>query len=100
GFGVVRSGATTAGQTNTFTYTAPAGTLVAFDSLTNTSPTTVELLDPTSQQIFNIQGGADAGPYLLPRSGTYTMNVVGNGTGDYKLRLLDLSSNSTALTIG
>ena len=103
GFGTVRSGNTAAGQTNDFAYTAPAGLPVFLDSQTNASPVTIYFLDPSNTPAFQVNGGADSGPYFLPRSGTYTLRVVGNDAGSYQFRLLDLSpsgTGGTALTKG
>ena len=103
GFGTVRSGTTAADQTNNFTCTAPAGLPVMLDALTNSSPVTVYLLDPTGAAVFAVNGGSDSGPVRLPRSGTYTLSIVGTDAGSYHLRLLDLSpsgSGAAALALG
>src|ERR1043166_5512574 len=101
GFGVLQSGTTVSGQTNVSTYTAAAGTVVMLDLLTNTAPANYQLKDPNGNDVFYVGNNSpDSGTYVLPLSGTYTLNILGIGSGDYSLRLLDLNSNSTALTFG
>ena len=101
GFGTVHSGNISANTTNSYTYTAPAGLPVYFDNLdTSGQSLVVDLLDPTGGVVFTVGEILDAGPYILPRSGSYTLNVRGyNGaSGNYNFRLLDLSQ-SPALTL-
>ncbi|MDE3066243.1 MAG: hypothetical protein KGJ60_01700 [Verrucomicrobiota bacterium] len=97
GFGVEHSGNIASGQTNSFTLTAPAGLPVYFDSLDISGQSLdVDLIDPYGNTVFTVNETADAGPYILPRSGTYTLDVRGyNGTasGNYDFRLLDLTTS-------
>jgi hypothetical protein len=47
------------------------------------------------RKVFASAGVSDAGPYVLPRSGTYTVNVVaGASDADFLFRLLDLNASS------
>ncbi|HUL50941.1 MAG TPA: hypothetical protein VLU94_00005 [Candidatus Nitrosotalea sp.] len=95
GFGVVHSGTLSLGQTNSFLLAASAGLPVYFDSLDNTGQAlTVDLIDPFGGVVFSINETYDTGPYVLPRSGTYTLSVRGStGGGSYNFRLLDLSTS-------
>jgi predicted secreted protein len=102
GFGTVRSGNISANVTNSYTYTAPAGLPVYFDNLDASGQSLlVDLLDPTGGVVFSVSEVSDSGPYTLPRSGTYTLNVRGPGgsSGNYNFRLLDLTQ-SPALVLG
>jgi len=98
GFGTIHSGTVSANQTNSFTYTAPAGLPIYFDSLdTSGQSLEIDLFDPTGGVVFATSEIADSGPYILPRSGTYTFNVRGPGgsSGNYNFRLLDLTASPT-----
>jgi large repetitive protein len=95
GFGVSHSGTVNANQTNSFTYTAPAGLPVYFDSLDRSGQSlVVDLVDPFGNAVFSVGEIADSGPYVLPRSGNYTLNVRGPGgaSGNFNFRLLDGSA--------
>jgi hypothetical protein len=98
GFGTVHSGTISANQTNSFTYTGPAGLPVYFDSLDASGQVLVaDLMDPMGNAVFSTGETSDAGPFVLPRSGTYTLNVrgPGGGSGNYSFRLLDLTASPT-----
>jgi hypothetical protein len=99
----VVAGSITAGQRLTNTFTAPAGTLLYFDSLDRTtSAVVVELRDPVDARIFFIGTTADSEPYFLSRSGTYSLLIGGadrNSTGNYRFRLIDLASTASSLTL-
>src|SRR5439155_1782341 len=79
---------------------APAGLPVYFDALTDNSTVNVQLVAPSGSQVFSINGGADAGPYFLPESGNYTLNVIGAGDGSFDFRMLNLNVDSTNLVFG
>jgi large repetitive protein len=97
GFGVVNSGNLSANQTNSYTYTGSAGTPVYFDSQdTSGQNLFIELIAPDGTTVFTVGETSDSsGPYTLPRSGTYTLNVRGysGASGNYSFRLLDLSAS-------
>ncbi|HTL16765.1 MAG TPA: hypothetical protein VL793_05985, partial [Patescibacteria group bacterium] len=98
GFGTIQSGTVSANLTNSFSYTASAGLPVYFDSLDVSGQSlVVDLMDPTGQPIFSVTETSDTGPYVLPRSGTYTLNVRGSGgaSGNFSFRLLDLTASPT-----
>src|SRR5262249_40777586 len=98
GFGTVNSGNLAGGQTNSYTYTASAGIPVFFDSQdTSGQNLIVDLMDPTGTAVFSTYEISDTGPYILPHSGTYTLNVRGlsGASGNYSFRLLDLSTSPT-----
>src|SRR5678815_12329 len=78
GLGAMVAGSITAGQRLTNTFTAPAGTLVYFDSLDRNTPAVVlEVRDPANAQVFFIGATADSGPFFLSRSGTYSLIIGG-----------------------
>ncbi len=97
GFGAVNSGTIATGQTNSFAYTAPAGLPVFFDSQDASGQNLVaDLIGPDGNAVFTVGETSDSGPYVLPRSGAYTLSVRGyNGTvsGNYSFRLLDLTAS-------
>jgi len=72
-----------------------------FDALTNDSAVTIYFTSPSNELVFALSGTSDSGPHVLPRSGTYTVDVVA-GTSDaaFLFRLLDLNASSVPLTNG
>jgi hypothetical protein len=96
GLGVELSGGIFAGQTNTTTFTGPAGLPIYFDSMDRGgSSLVIDLRDPTGALVFSVAETADAGPYALPRSGTYSVQVRAfspDATGLYRFRILDLTT--------
>jgi hypothetical protein len=95
GFGSVYSGISTSAPT-TQTFTASAGTLVYFDSQSSSPGVAARLLDPKGNQIFDINASGDSGAILLKRSGTYTLQLAGNGY--YQYQMIDLGT-ATDLTL-
>lgn len=97
GFATAHSGTISSGQTNAFSVTGPAGLPIYFDSLDISGQSlVVDLIDPFGVSVFNVSETADAGPYVLPRSGTYSLQVRAynnTASGNYNFRLLDLSSS-------
>ncbi|WP_094583979.1 Calx-beta domain-containing protein [Synechococcus sp. BO 8801] len=85
-----------------FTFTAAAGTLLYIDSLDpDFDSVSLQILDQGNgnASIYSANATSDSSAGLiLPRSGSYTVRV--NGSGDYNFRILDLSANATALTLG
>jgi hypothetical protein len=103
GFGTVQIGTIVGGQEDQFNFTAPAGLLVYFDSQDfDFDALTATLLDPASSAVFTTNASFDSGPHVLPRSGSYTLNLRGTqagDTGDYSVRLLDLTNDAIALAL-
>ena len=98
GLGTVHAGNISANATNSFTFTAPAGLPIYFDNLdTSGQSLVVDLIDPTTNVVFSVGEISDSGPWVLPHSGTYTVNVRGpNGaSGNFNFRLLDLTTSPT-----
>ena len=96
GLGVPLSGTVNGGQTNSSSFVANAGLPVYFDSLDNSGQSlVVDLIDPAGVPVFSVNETQDSGPYVLPRSGTYSLNVRGPGgaSGNFNFRLLDLSAS-------
>jgi hypothetical protein len=98
GFGEVREGVFEGEQPPTFTYSATAGTWIWFDSLDN-GPYYCELQNSNGAAVATFWGYGDAGPYLLSKSGNYTVVVRSQGAGSYRFRLLNLSA-APLLTLG
>jgi hypothetical protein len=106
GWNATQSGSLAAGAFADFTFTAPAGRLVYFDTLDRDNDSAVVTLrDPDNQVVFlgGNNASSDYGPYQLLKSGTYTLRVS-NGSAvsaaDYKFRFLDLATAATAYTLG
>jgi len=103
GFGIVQSGEIDPGGEETFTFDAPAGLRVYFDSLnTNSNQLTYQLINPENQQVFFIDATSDRDTFTLPISGTYTLTVSGansSETENYSFQFIDLAVNSTELTL-
>jgi len=93
---VVRTGTTTSGQTNTYTFTGTAGLPIYLDNQTNNGLVCHQLLDPNGEQILYICPGSDAGPYYLPTNGTYTLHVLGQGDGDFRFRWMNLAGSAAS----
>jgi RHS repeat-associated protein len=95
GFGVTQSGTLAAGMSTSFTYAAPAGLPIYFDhQLADLGFLSVSFTGPGGATIF---GGRnfDAGPFVLPASGSYTATVVNTdpaNSGAYAFRILDLTT--------
>jgi hypothetical protein len=102
GLGTVQTGTLTSGPQST-TFTGTQGQWVYLDSQDRTSTSlTVELDDPDNKAVFSMNAAYDAGPYQLPRSGTYTLSIKPastGATGSYRFRLLDLTNGALALTL-
>src|SRR5262249_6089221 len=99
------NGTITAGEVETFTFTAPAGQRIYFDSQDGDSDQiSIGIVSPSNTSIVNTNlAPADPGTFLLTESGTYTVRIQGNSptsTGDYRFRLLALPADATALTLG
>ncbi len=95
GWDSVLQGTIANGSTTEFTLEGVAGRPFFFDSLdVDYDGVYVTLLDPDGTAVFlnNHWATFDAGPYTLPKTGTYTLQVQGNGGGDYKLRMIDLTA--------
>jgi hypothetical protein len=99
GFGTVHSGSVAQDATNSFTFTAPAGTVAYYDSLQTYNGVTAQLLDPDGNALHQGDAGYNGGPLVLPRSGTYTVNIIGSAAGDYSFRMLNCSA-APVLSLG
>ncbi len=100
--GDIRSGNLSGGQQDTLTFTAPAGTWVYYDAMDRTANNfSAELRDPGSNVIFSVGAGADSGPYVLPRSGQYTLAIRGGPTvsGTFKYRLLNWTGGTSPVAL-
>lgn len=103
GFGVPQAGTVGMNAVQDYPVTAPAGTMLYYDALATTLPTTatVRLLDPDGSTVFETAAPTDLGPFFLPRSGTYTARVLGNSTGGaYNFQLLNVGASALPVTFG
>jgi len=109
GFNIVRSGNIDPGQTNTFAITGSAGTPIYYDALVQegSSDIGMQIVAPSGEIVVDRNSGYswgnatyDYGPVVLPRSGTYTLRIIGNSGGYYRFRVLNLWSNSTPIVFG
>ncbi len=100
GFNAEQTGTLASGASTSFTYTAPGGLPVYFNSLGFSEAILATLTDPSNNDVFNSSG--NAGPYLLPASGTYTLTLTNNSgaSGTYDLNLLSLPDTATSLALG
>jgi hypothetical protein len=96
----VTGGIGEAGEEDVFTFTGTIGQRLYFDSLDDAFGATIQLFDPTGDNIRNFTSSFDSDPFILNESGTYrlTVNPSANNTGNYNFRLLDLAS-ATNLTL-
>ena len=95
-FPITQSGSLS-GSPTTFTFTAAAGKQLLFDALELSNNVYVRIFDPAGSQIYENWSYADSGNAIVtPRSGTYTVQLSGNGSYDF--RLLDLPASATALS--
>jgi RHS repeat-associated protein len=101
-FGVEISGTLNPGETADFQATAPAGLMVYFDSLDPSSvDLEVDLLGPGNELLATANSSADAGPFVTPRSGTYTARVRGKqpgSQGGFRFRFVDVRAAATDVT--
>lgn len=110
GFNIVRSGTVNPGQTNSVGFAAPAGTPAYYDALVRGGESDIgmEIIAPSGETMVSRNSGSsgwgnatfDYGPFVLPQSGTYTIRIIGNSGGSYRFKLLNLWSNSTAISYG
>jgi hypothetical protein len=83
------------GDEKDYTVSGSAGQQLYFQGESSASAVTLHLLRPDGQDIgLYITSAADAGPFVLPLDGGYTLTATGGGA--FAFRLLDLSS-ATAL---
>jgi small nuclear ribonucleoprotein (snRNP)-like protein/putative NADH-flavin reductase len=93
------------GERDHYNFTLAAATRLAFDSFTNNSNINWSLVGPAGlfvdQRLFTSSDSFDGNPLLNLPAGNYTLTVdgVGDATGPYQFRLLDLAS-ATAITPG
>jgi hypothetical protein len=102
GFGTIHTGTIEHGETNTFHYTAPAGTTVFFDSLGGESSWLIaDLSGPDGALVSWTWAWDDGRPVTLPLSGSYTLELrpyeASHPVGSYAFRLLDLNSSAVRL---
>ncbi len=92
------------GTTQTYNFTARAGTALYLDSLDDQDTgmqIQIDSADGTFVLFTNEIG--DSGPFYLADSGEYRLTVFGNnvpGGGSYRFRLLDIAAASIPLTLG
>lgn len=98
GLNTVLTGSVVNATPVTNTFSAAAGVVIYFDSQDRTSSGVgIDIRDPANAVLQSFTAANDAGPYLLPAAGKYS--VVVRGTGSYRFRILDLATVPT-LTLG
>ncbi|MBM4005276.1 MAG: phosphatase PAP2 family protein, partial [Planctomycetes bacterium] len=104
GFDLVHQGDFAPGEQDVVNFDAAAGLRFFFDTLdSDFDATIVRLVDPFGATIHERSASYDMGMDILPFSGTYQLVLYANSpddSGDYRFRLLDLDSNSTAIVPG
>ena len=104
GFDTPQSGTLAAGASTNFTFTAPAGLPVFYNSLVRDSNAlNVRLADPNGQTVFSsYYGDNDQGPDVLTASGTYTLTLTNasGGTLPYDFDMLALPQAATSIATG
>jgi large repetitive protein len=99
GLGPLYSGSLAGGQQASTSFTAVAGTWIYLDSQDKDfDPVEIRLLDPAGTQVFSVNASNDQGPTLLPRTGSYTVNVRNTSIStpsDYSYRIVDLGTASS-----
>ena len=105
GLPMTESGSLDAGDSISFTFTAPAGLPLYFNSLDRSyGPITAELVDPNNNTIFSSDyASSNEGPFILSVPGTYTLTLTSSdssGSDPYSFVLESLADAATSLTIG
>ncbi len=105
GFDTAESGTLANGATTSYTFTAPAGLPVYFNSLGFSEPIGVTFTSPTGATILNGYQPyyyGNTGPYFLPSTGTYTLKLdnTSGASGTYDFNFLSLPSAATSLALG
>src|SRR6185437_2693422 len=104
GFDTLQSGTLDAGASTSFTFTAPAGLPVYFNSLDRSfSPVNVAFTDPNGNTGFsNYYASYNEGPYILTSSGQYTLTFtnVGSSANPYSFNMLSLPDAAMSLSLG
>src|SRR5262249_39224423 len=82
GFNTPYSGTPGAGEVQTVTLTGTAGMAIYADSLDPTSSVSWRLTSPGGADIFSPRSASpDAGAFVLPESGTYTLTLQASTAG-------------------
>ncbi len=103
-FDAVQSGTLAAGQSVSLEYPASAGTQIYFDNLRAGAGATVQLIDPSGENVASTGSNSSnydptySAPVVLRMTGTYQVKIT--GTGDYKFRILALPGAAADLTLG
>ena len=104
GLPMTASGSLDAGDSISFTFTAPAGLPLYFNSLDRSyGPITAALDDPDGNNILSNNASYNEGPFILSVPGTYTLTLTSSdssGSDPYSFVLESLADAATSLTIG
>ncbi|MFN9534330.1 MAG: C-type lectin domain-containing protein, partial [Pseudanabaena sp.] len=90
---------TTANQLDEYTFTASAGTVIWYDSMTGTNDwrERVKIINPDGTQLLEGEARYDNGSYTLQQSGTYKVQLrdyYNQATNrNYKFQILELPKN-------
>ncbi len=98
-FNTVESGSVAANSTQTFTFTAPAGTPIYFNDQLSTSNSTINLnlTGPSNYSAPSLVGNVT----ILPASGTYTLSLANplGSAQNYQFEMLSLPTASQPLSL-
>jgi len=91
---VVQTTLSAAGEQDDYTFTGTVGQRVFFDGLASTINISARLFAPSTDLVFSVAANSNFGPFFLPESGTYRLNLDGLGDvfGPYGFELHDVAS--------
>ena len=104
GLPMTQSGTLDAGDSISFTFTAPAGLPLYFNSLDRSyGPITAEFDDPDGNNIFSNNASNNEGPFILSQPGTYTLTLTSSdtsGSDPFSFVLESLADAATTFSVG
>jgi RHS repeat-associated protein len=91
---VVQSTLGTAGEQDDYTFPGTTGQRVFFDGLVSSTNISARLFAPSGTLVFNTAANGNFGPFFLPESGTYRLNLDAPGDvfGQYGFVLHNLAN--------
>lgn len=103
GFGAAHVGKVASGESLTFNYSAPAGTVIALDGRSAENPAQLQIRDAADQILWQSDSQADSPAIMLASSGALRVVVQNPGSPDpqnFNFALLNLSNDATPLAFG
>ena len=82
------------GEQDDYTFTGVTGQRVFFDGLAAATNINARLFAPSTNMVFSTAANSNFGPFFLPETGTYRLNLdaLGDVFGPYGFELHDLAS--------